>query len=273
MIYEKANGKLKERSEFPVSSNASVEGLESVTLRAGGTDFNRSMFADALAQSLIADEMEVTTLADESNYEYVCDRSDLDSYIDYYVAEIYFGNNDWPGNNYRIWRADQKDSEYGDNKWRPVLFDVDEAFRFTAFNSVEYILTEDYDKDKLDDDYSRGFDDNREIIDALMKNPEFMERFFDRFEECLNTVFSEDNVLAAIERYEDLYGPEMEEQFARWHTTDGWLTKVKIKLGKGYTEKGRYSVDTWEKTVEGFKTFAKERPTNIRRYIAQYKEN
>ena len=336
---------------LPVSSNASDEGLDSVTLRAGGTDFNRSMFSDALAQSLVADNLEVTTLAaqeavlfingeywgihnirepidsgyfdrhygiedknltliklntshaphlpeitsgtqsdvqdylelvdfvkthdlaDADNYEYVCDRIDLDSYIDYYIAEIYFGNNDWPGNNYRIWRADQKDSEYGDNKWRPVLFDVDEAFRFTAFNTVEYILTEDYDKEKLEDNYSRGFDDNREIIDALMKNPEFQDRFFDRFEECLNTVFSEENVLAAIESYEALYRPEMEEQFSRWHTTDGWLSKVKIKLGKGYTADGRYSVENWEKTIEGFKTFAKERPANIRRYIAQYRGN
>lgn len=335
---------------FPVSSNASEEGLESVTLRAGGTDFNRSMFADALAQALVADKMEVTTLAaqeavlfingeywgihnirepidsgyfdrhygiedknltliklntshaphlpeitlgtqedvqdyldlvefvkthdlsDADNYSYVCDRIDLESYIDYYVAEIYFGNNDWPGNNYRIWRADQESSEYGDNKWRPVFFDIDEAFRFTAFNSVEYVLTEDYDKAKLDDNHSRGFDDNREIIDALMKNPEFQERFFDRFEECLNTVFAEDTVLAAIESCEALYRPEMEEQFSRWHTKDGWLTTIKVKLGKGHTEKGVYSVENWEKTVEEFETFAKERPGNIRKYIELYKQ-
>lgn len=347
-------GSILEKDFFkllPVSEEADDRGLESVTFRAGGTDFNRSMCADALAQSLVTDNLKVNTLAAEEavlfingeywgihniretldpeyfdrhygiddknltliklntshdphlpeitsgtpgdlqdylelvdfakthdlskrdNYRYVCDRIDIDSYIDYYIAEIYFGNNDWPGNNYRIWRADQRGCEFGDNKWRPVLFDLDEAFRYEAFNSVEYVLTEDYDKSKLDDDHSRGFDDNREIIDALMNNPEFEEMFFDRFEECLDTVFSEENVLAAIDRYERLYAPEMEDQFARWHTKDGWLTSVKLLLGKGYSEKGKYSVESWNKTIESFRTFAKERPDNIRRYIAQYKDN
>lgn len=221
------------------------------------------------------DLVEYVNTHDLSNpecYSYVCDRVDVESFMDYYIAEIYYGNTDWPGNNFRIWRADQSGTEYGDNKWRPVLYDLDEAFRFENYNTLEAVLTKDYDKEKLDDNRSRGYDDNREIIEALMKNDEFYARFFERFDECLDTVFSSENVLEKIDAYEKLYSPEMDDHYLRWHITDGWLTTIKVKLGKGHTEKGVYSVENWEKTVEECKTFAKERPGNIRKYIELYKQ-
>lgn len=221
------------------------------------------------------DLVEYVNTHDLSNpecYSYVCDRVDVESFMDYYIAEIYYGNTDWPGNNFRIWRADQSGTEYGDTKWRPVLYDLDEAFRYENYNTLEAVLTKDYDKEKLDDNRSRGYDDNREIIEALMKNDEFNARFFERFDECLDTVFSSENVLEKIDAYEKLYSPEMDDHYLRWHTTDGWLTTIKVKLGKGHTEKGVYSVENWEKTVEEFKTFAKERPGNIRKYIELYKQ-
>lgn len=332
---------------LPVSDDASGEGLDTLVLRAGGTDFNRTMFSDALAQSLVADRMDVTTqaaqpavlfingeywgihnireaynadyfyrhygieeknlaliklntglapytpeisvghesdlqdyldlveyvtthdLSDPACYEYVCDRIDADAYMDYYIAEMYLGNDDWPGNNYRIYRADQPGADKGDNKWRPVLFDVDDAFRYPDFNTVDFILNKEYDEKSVKN-VGLHYEGNREIIEALIQNEEFRTRFFDRFEECLDTVFSEETVLASIEEYQELYAPEMRDHFSRWHTVDGWLKKIKLLFRRGYSEEGMYSYESWEHNLEKFKSFAEERPGKLREYIDQY---
>ncbi|MER3330211.1 MAG: CotH kinase family protein, partial [Candidatus Kapaibacterium sp.] len=39
-------------------------------------------------------------LSIEENYQFIKDNLDIDSFIDYYIAEMYFNNFDWPGNNF-----------------------------------------------------------------------------------------------------------------------------------------------------------------------------
>ncbi len=65
-------------------------------------------------------------MAVTENFQHVCELMDMDSYIDYYAAQIYIGrNNDWPNGNYALWRTRENDgSRYGDCKWRWMLFDV-----------------------------------------------------------------------------------------------------------------------------------------------------
>ena len=45
---------------------------------------------------------------------------DIDNYIDYHIAQIYYSNTDWPGNNTKIWR-----SRNNDGQWRWILYDTD----------------------------------------------------------------------------------------------------------------------------------------------------
>ena len=209
-------------------------------------------------------------LSDNDNYEYVKSQVDIDSLIDYYIAEMYFGNDDWPGNNFRIWRADQAGNEYGDNKWRFILYDIDDGFLYPEFNTIEYILTADYDK-KAIEGVNLNYDANRELIGALIKNDDFSEAFFDRFEECLDTVFSSENVIEYINKYEEIYEPEMKAHFSRWHTTDGWLKKIKNMIHYTYSEKDLYTYEKWKDKVDKMRLFAKERPENLREYICNYK--
>lgn len=329
-----------------VSTNA--EGTDSLLLRAAGTDFNRTMFSDILAQSIVADNMNVTYQAAEpavlfingeywgihnireaygadyfkrhyginpsnlsliklntgvdpyvpeisegtmqdlqdyldlveyvkthdlsvqENFDYVAEKIDLASFMDYFIAEIYYGNDDWPGNNFRIWRAAQPGNKYGDNKWRLVLFDLDDAFLYPEFNSVEYVLTEDYDKEILNG-VNLNFDDNREIIIALMQNEKFKADFFERFDQCLDTVFSSEKVLAQIDELQAIYDSEMPAHFSRWHTQDGWLKKIKNKFKYTYSEKDLYTYQRWLARIENMRTFAKERPDNLRSYLSDYK--
>ena len=42
-------------------------------------------------------------LSNEDNWSWIEERVDLDNFINYYCAQIYFANTDWPGNNIKYW--------------------------------------------------------------------------------------------------------------------------------------------------------------------------
>ena len=132
------------------------------------------------------------------------------------------------------------------------------------------MLTEEYDKEILEG-VNLNYDGNREIILALIQNEGFKEKFFDRFEECLDTFFASDNVLAQIDKLQGIYDSEIPDHFLRWHTQDGWLKRIKNLIKFSFSEADLYTYDRWQQKVENMRTFAKERPDYLREYINQYK--
>ncbi len=210
-------------------------------------------------------------LSENEPYRYVCDKVDIDNLIDYFITQMYIGNYDWPGNNYRIWRARQNNSAYGDNKWRFVFYDADYSFDKPDYNTVEYILKEDYDKEILDG-ISMKLDSNRELILELIKNPDFKNKFFSRFTGCMNTIFSSDRVENEIEYYERMYEPEMESHFSRWHIVDGWYTKLKRLLFNTNSYNDTFNNESWTENINSMKNFAIQRPYFIRKYLEQFKQ-
>ncbi len=66
-------------------------------------------------------------LSVQKNYDYVASKIDIDSFIDMYVARMYFNAIDWPENNIKIWRnrAGDGDPSRYDTKWHFTLLDTD----------------------------------------------------------------------------------------------------------------------------------------------------
>ena len=61
----------------------------------------------------------------------------IDSFIDYWAAQIFILNTDWPHNNYHLWRARTPvpGNIYGDGRWRYQMHDTDHGLgRFTGGN-------------------------------------------------------------------------------------------------------------------------------------------
>ncbi len=108
-------------------------------------------------------------LSIQSNYDSLKQWMDIDNYLNYQIAQIYFANNDWPANNIKYWRP-----KTDDGKWRWMLFDVDGGFGLNAnydFNSIEYATAED---SKLwnNSPWSTF------LFRNLLKNNEFADEFF-----------------------------------------------------------------------------------------------
>ena len=103
-----------------------------------------------------------TDLSIEENYRKACEIVDMDSLVDYYAAEIYVGNNDWPNNNCALWRTREKESNsYADGKWRWCLYDVNNAMS-------SYFIQNDTLMNTIDKD---------PFLASLMKNEEFQRQF------------------------------------------------------------------------------------------------
>ena len=139
------------------------------------------------------------------NYRYVCSKIDIDSYIDYYIAQAYLGNRDVT--NVKFYKSTESDG-----KWRWILFDLDYGFDY-AYTEHYYTLY------NLIKEEGTGYENkiNNELIRALLKNEEFLDRFLTRYGYWLNTSFVEENVISAIDDMVDMLASEQERNAIRWN--------------------------------------------------------
>ncbi|PCJ64988.1 MAG: hypothetical protein COA58_12010 [Bacteroidetes bacterium] len=179
----------------------------------------------------LQDYVNANSLVDDANYQYVSSKIDVDNVIDYFIAQIYTANYDWPYSNMKLWKSKRPNS-----KWRYIMYDLD--FTFNQDNSSGFWVNS---MDHVTDitTWERSECSSR-IFRKLLENEKFKEDFLARFAFHLNNSFSVGRVTAAITEFENIYRPEMEEHIARW----------------GFPE----SMTAWDFQVNALRSFAKERP-------------
>ena len=184
-------------------------------------------------------------LSIEDNYEYIKTQMDVYNFIDYFISNIYFNNNDWPMGNIRYWRksleSNDLDAElYGhDGRWRWLLFDTDFGFGLYSreidqvyYNNLNRVL---------------GYQDEVEwysdLIHNLLENNEFKNNFIFKFTEYLNTIFEPNLVKSNIDFFSNKIGAEVPFHGARNNLTG------------------------WESNLNVMKDFAVKRPYYMRKHI------
>lgn len=179
---------------------------------------------------------------DPSVYKTVGEMIDIDNFIDYQVAQIYFDNGDWPGNNIRYWRENKPfdpASSYGrDGRWRWFVFDMDFGFGMYGdhnyFNNSLERSTTPYGEEWPNPEWSTF------LLRTLLENDDFRVRFINRFADLMNTSFRPERAIQRLYTMKRVIEPEMPEHIARW---------------------GRpYGMDWWNMNIERMETFAKARP-------------
>lgn len=135
-------------------------------------------------------------------YEIAKEMIDVENYIDYYATEIYIENNDWPTNNFALWRTKHKqDDRYGDGRWRWMLFDVNLSMDpFTAKS-----------------DYVQRTINNDPMFASLMENDDFRTRFYTRLLDMANDYFAPDRIDAFIDEYETKMIEPMRNEYLRFY--------------------------------------------------------
>lgn len=185
--------------------------------------------------------------SEQAHYETLAKQVDVESFIDYIIAETFFGNIDT--HNINFWKSDSIDS-----KWRPILFDLDISIRKVDYNLVSRYLGSSY----------LGF--HSHIIKALVKNDDFKKQLLDRYVYVLNNIFTEEYFTTNLDLVTNEINNEMIYQVDRWRVTgsmDSWEKSMNI-FREGLIER-RYE------TVENLKEYFNLDDTTVDELFPWYK--
>lgn len=149
----------------------------------------------------------------EKNYNDFCELVDIQSYIDYFCAQIYWCNVDWPNNNYAMWRSNAIDPEnpYADGKWRMFMFDTEYSTGLYGQNTTQansdmfsFIRQNQYDSDI------------NNLFINLLENDSFKEQFCLTFMDIANDNFSTDKTTSLIDYYKTTYMDQLIDNRTRY---------------------------------------------------------
>src|SRR5690606_5878725 len=121
------------------------------------------------------------------------------NFVDYQLAQIYFGNSDWPTNNVRYYR--KKTSAYEpdaplnhDGRWRWLHYDLD----FTMGNhAAEQYLN------SLKRAIEHPSPWASVLLTKLLDNADFKRSFIVRYADLMNVVFNAEQANESITYYEN----------------------------------------------------------------------
>lgn len=134
-------------------------------------------------------------------------RVDVENYVDYYIAEIYYQNVDFGGyywglNNIKMWR------QQSGGKWRHMLYDLDGAMGW--FGSSVYDNYIDLTRNPSNPSMSS------QMFDRFLDNTRFRNYFVNRFADLINTIYLQDTMTTIAYAMRDSLAPEMPAHIVRW---------------------------------------------------------
>ncbi len=172
------------------------------------------------------------------NYENITRFIDVENYIDHHISKIYSGCNDWSGNNERIWRTQNKGSQ-----WRWIGNDYDDAFKEIEKDSYGHATRSDW-YDWPNPEWSTR------LFRSLMTNSNFALMYKSRLKYHLDNTYNSARVNNMIDSLEVIYRPEMNRHIQRWNYPS--------------------SKSDWENTIIRFKLFANRRADLIWENFLEY---
>lgn len=156
-------------------------------------------------------------LSIEKKMDTVAERMDLEMLIDYYVAEMYFANYDWPGNNFQLWNSPELD-----NKYRPLFYDLDGSWsniQINMFDHISQLEHEDWPNPKR----------VNIVFQKLLENINFKNEFIDRTIHALENYFSFELIKPKINKFIADYESEIDNNIIRFgfpESKEKWLEDI-----------------------------------------------
>ena len=153
-------------------------------------------------------------MAQAEYYEEICARLDVDSLVDWLILEGCSGNQDLSYGNVRYCRSMENDG-----KWRLMYYDLDGGF-YHADNCFTNVLAP----------WARKASQTAQLTWRLLQNPEFREKLLQRAGELIPKAYTNENILAEIDRLSGQIDAEVARDFAHngmdksaWDWNVQWL--------------------------------------------------
>ena len=220
---------------------------------------------DNVVNQAMRDFVNANNMAITANYvEVETKYLEIDNFIDYHLAVIYFQNFDI--GNIKSWRPRTTngrfrwivyDQDYGFNLWKPEVYipamardyaDYDNMFQFYTAGSGTSTAWPNGGGRTL-------------LLRKLMANAEFKERFIKRCADLLNGPFRPDRVVSIIDEMAAVIRPEIPRHLQRW----SWTELTKRGFDRPHkVEYQPFTQATWETNIQVLRDFAAERPAKLR---------
>ena len=190
-----------------------------------GLDSNLQEFNQALQQITNAD------MSNASNYSLFTNNFDEQSFIDYFAAQIYWANSDWPQNNYAAWKANTVDAEnpYADGKWRMFLFDT-ESGQGLYTSGANDATVNTFSR------IQRNYDNLSRMFTNLLKNPTFRQKFELTMMDLANYNFDPSKTTDLINYYWNTYKEQMLDTYERFYSQSKSGAKGQETLNNEYNK-------------------------------------
>ncbi len=190
--------------------------------------------------------IEQNDISEQIHYDWVSNQMDIDQYIDYYVAQIYMANGDWPANNIIFWRPQQPDG-----KWKWLMYDVDMSMgshsRGVSSTNILKKLTTTTDT-PYESTPTSTF-----LFRNLIKNQSFVNKFVQRYSMHMHTTFQPDRMQMYVDSVASLIESEIPAHGDRWEKS--------MRLGFRMS---------WGKHLDIISQFINQRPVMARSYLMDF---
>ncbi|GBE30378.1 MAG TPA: T9SS type A sorting domain-containing protein [Bacteroidetes bacterium] len=168
------------------------------------------LHGDRAHYQAMLDFIDANDLSIPENYEYIKTQMDVHNFMMYNVAEFYFVNRDWPGNNLKYWRPREEGG-----RWKWILFDTDFGFNMldaNTYNHNMFTFALRPDGPNWPNPPWSTF-----LLRMLNENDEFQIDFINCFADMLNTSFKSEYVLQKLDEAVARIDPEIYAHRERWN--------------------------------------------------------
>jgi len=148
-------------------------------------------------------------LSSEQDFEYIRDRVDIRNFIDYQLSQIYFDNQDWPGNNIKFWRH-----RHPGGKWRWILYDTD--FGFSIWSQNNYMRnTLEFATNPSGPEWPNP-PWSTLLLRKFLTNSEFEQDFILTACDLLNQTFEYERIDSHLNEHQQQLMLSLPPHFSRW---------------------------------------------------------
>lgn len=162
----------------------------------------------------LLDMAAATDLSIEENYKKFSEIADIQSYIDYLCANIYLCNMDMSETkNMVLWRTiDQEPNEFGDTKWRWMIYDIDcvEWIDFGFYGAAEKAAVNSFQEVMQ---FTEMAIKEHKIYASGKSNENFCKQFVLTFMDMANVNFAPENVEKAFEMWDAEFNSDLSQFF------------------------------------------------------------
>ncbi len=211
-----------------------IEDNDTVTEASTGREEDIALYEELLNYAREND------LSIAENYEKISTMMDIQSFIDYYVFEIYIGNTDWPINNYCRFRSRniKEGSVYEDGRWRWAAYDTDEAIGGeTNYYDSNHFAAEAYNHGVAPTETA--------LMSNLLENETFKRRFVTSFLDMVNNNFAYGTVHDKLYEMAEVYAEPMVQSYRRFnedeYTLDNFWGYIDV-IDEFYKKRAEYIV-------------------------------